>query len=171
MKITLLEVPGMSLGVKYCLKKIHGLLKGFYSCRRSWLRKAKQNTHRRRTSLNCPPKSLEKCGVWSFLKEIWLLYDRLCGIFCFQTVFWCPHGNGSNFLFPRPSKTFLGTSDSVRPSLSFALERYKYPGPVPGTFKQGLGFIFYLVTFRETYPGDQAGRGVHLAKAVSQEEN
>lgn len=86
-------------------------------------------------------------------------------------VFRCPHGNGNNFLFPRPSKTFLGTSDSARPSLSFALERYKYPGPVPGTFKQGLGFIFYLVTFRETYPGDQAGRGVHLVKAVSQEEN
>lgn len=55
--------------------------------------------------------------------------------------------------------------------MSFALERYKYPGPGPGTFKQGLGFIFYLVTFRETYQGDQAGRVVHLAKPAGQDKN
>lgn len=50
-------------------------------------KKAKQNTHRRTASLHCPPKSFEKCSVWSFLKEIWLLSGHLCGIFCFQTKF------------------------------------------------------------------------------------
>lgn len=59
-------------------------------------------------------KSFEKSGVCSFLKEIWLLSDHLCGISCFpDKVFWCPHGNGSNFLFPCPSKTFLGTAQGL----------------------------------------------------------
>lgn len=53
--------------------------------------------------------------------------------------------------------------------MSFALERYKYPGPVPGTFKQGLGFIFYLVAFRETYQVDHAGRGFHSLKLINKE--
>lgn len=44
-------------------------------------------THTRTTSLNHPPENFENCGAWSFLKEIWLLSGRLCGIFCFQTKF------------------------------------------------------------------------------------
>jgi len=78
----------MSLGVKYCLKKKHELLKGFYSCRRSRSKKTKKkHRHRRTRSPNHPPKSFDKRGVRSFLKEIWLLSDCLCGIFCSQTEF------------------------------------------------------------------------------------
>lgn len=122
-------------------------------------------------SLNCPAESCEQCGVRrpcfpnrnliSPWPSVWhpLFLDK---------VFWCPHGNESNFLLPCPSKTFLGTSDSMRPSLSSALERYKYPGTVPGTFRRGLGFIFYLVALRETCQGDQAERGVLLVKPLSQ---
>lgn len=128
--------------------------------------------HRKMTvSLNCPAESCEQCGVRrpcfpnrnliSPWPSVWhpLFLDK---------VFWCPHGNESNFLLPCPSKTFLGTSDSMRPSLSSALERYKYPGTVPGTFRRGLGFIFYLVALRETCQGDQAERGVLLVKPLSQ---
>lgn len=69
------------------------------------------------------------------------------------------------------ARLFLAQVTAQGLLLSSALERYKYPGSVPGTFKQGLGFIFYLVAFRETYQGDQTGRGVHLVKPVSLEEN
>lgn len=170
-------MPVTFWGVKYCLKTKSGILKGFLffffnSHRRSQLKKENTKMHRKMAvSLNCPAESCEQCGVRrpcfpnrnliSPWPSVWhpLFLDK---------VFWCPHGNESNFLLPCPSKTFLGTSDSMRPSLSSALERYKYPGTVPGTFRRGLGFIFYLVALRETCQGDQAERGVLLVKPLSQ---